>query len=103
MEEALADFDRAVALDEKFGSGAIARRGETYRLMKRYEEALADFDRAVALDESDAGAIAERGDIYRLMGRSQQALADFNRIIALDGHCLGVGKSWTNISDHETI
>ncbi len=43
--EALADFDRAIALDEKY-AWTIARRGETYRLMGKYPEALADFDRA---------------------------------------------------------
>jgi tetratricopeptide (TPR) repeat protein len=44
-EEALADFERAIALDEK-DSWTIARRGEIYRLMGRYDKALADFDRA---------------------------------------------------------
>ncbi len=49
-DEALADFDRAIELDEKY-AWAIARRGETYRLMGKYAEALADFDRAIELDE----------------------------------------------------
>jgi|HubBroStandDraft_3_1064219.scaffolds.fasta_scaffold811635_1 tetratricopeptide (TPR) repeat protein len=31
----------------------IASRGETYRLMGRYEEALTDFNRAIELDPSD--------------------------------------------------
>jgi tetratricopeptide (TPR) repeat protein len=82
-QEALADFDRAIALDEKY-SWAIASRGRTYRLMGRYQEALADFDRAIALDEKLAWVIANRGEAYRLMKRYQEALADFDRAIALD-------------------
>jgi len=73
--EALADLDRAIALDEKY-AGAIASRGETYRQLGRYAEALADFDRAIALDEKDAWAIASRGETNRQMGRYAEALAD---------------------------
>jgi tetratricopeptide (TPR) repeat protein len=32
---------------------AIASRGETYRLMKRYDEALADLNRAIKLDPAN--------------------------------------------------
>ena len=41
-EEALGDLNRAVELDPSY-AWAIAARGETYRLMKRYKEANADF------------------------------------------------------------
>ena len=58
-DQALADFDRAIGLDEKY-AWAIANRGITYRLMDKYELALADFDRAIDLDEKYAWAIAER-------------------------------------------
>lgn len=36
---------------------AIAHRGETYRLMERYDEALADFNQAIGLDPGLAGRI----------------------------------------------
>jgi tetratricopeptide (TPR) repeat protein len=81
--EALADFDRAIELDEKYAQ-AIAKRGETYRQMGRYAEALADFTRAIELDEKYAWAIANRGITYRQMGRYAEALADFTCAIALD-------------------
>ncbi|MGH9753614.1 MAG: tetratricopeptide repeat protein [Blastocatellia bacterium] len=83
MEEALADFNRAIELDEKY-TWAIARRGETYWLMDKYEEAVADFTRAIELDEKYAWAIASRGETYRLMKKYEEALADFNRVIKLD-------------------
>jgi tetratricopeptide (TPR) repeat protein len=64
----------------------IARgwRGETYRLMKRYEEALQDFNYAIELDPKYAWAIALRGETYRLMNRYEEALQDFDRAIELD-------------------
>ncbi len=95
-EEALADFDRAIALDEKI-AWAIAQRGVTYQLMKRYEEALADFDRAIALNEKMDWAIASRGETYQLMERYEEALADFDRAIALDENCLGYCQPWADL------
>ncbi|MBC7252278.1 MAG: tetratricopeptide repeat protein, partial [Anaerolineae bacterium] len=61
----------------------LARRGETYRLMEKYDEALADLNRAVELRPDLAWAIALRGETYRLMGKYDEALADFNRAIEL--------------------
>jgi hypothetical protein len=47
-DKALADLNRAIELDPGDALD-IASRGETYRLMERYEEALADFPTAQAL------------------------------------------------------
>ena len=43
---------------------AITSRGETYRLMERYDEALTDLNRAIELDPDHAWAIASRGHTY---------------------------------------
>ena len=70
--------ERSVTLHD-----VIRRRGQTYRLMGRYEEALTDFHRAIEL-RPDAGWIAaERGQTYRLMDQPEQALADFDQAIEL--------------------
>src|SRR5262249_21168731 len=82
-EEAMADVNRAIELDEKY-DWALAQRGETYRLMGWYEQALADLTRAIELDEKYAWALAQRGETYRLMGWYEQALADLTRAIELD-------------------
>ena len=71
-------------MDEEY-AWAIGTRGDTYRLMGKYEEALVDLNRAIALDKKYAWAIAQRGETYRLMGRYEEALVDLNRAIALDG------------------
>jgi tetratricopeptide (TPR) repeat protein len=81
--EALADFTRAIELDEKYDR-AIAWRGEVYQHLGRYEEALADFTRAIELDEKYDRAIAWRGVVYRCLGRYEEALADYQIAIELD-------------------
>ncbi len=61
--EALADFNRAIELDERYAL-AIASRGQTYRLMGKYPEALVDFDKAIELNGKYTWAIAKRGETY---------------------------------------
>ncbi|MEH2369042.1 tetratricopeptide repeat protein [Nostoc sp.] len=63
---------------------AIARRGQTYRLMKRYPEALEYFDRAIELNPKLDSAIAHRGQTYLMLKLYNEALVDFNRAIDLD-------------------
>jgi tetratricopeptide (TPR) repeat protein len=74
-DEALADHTRATELDPSYAL-AIARRGQTYRLMERYDEALADLNHAIELNPSDAEFIAQRGATYRLMGRLLPGVED---------------------------
>src|SRR5438045_1219504 len=79
-EEALADFDRAIALDEKY-AWAIASRGEIYRLMKRYEEALADFDHAIALNEKSDWYRYLRAQVYLAIVLVYDSARDLNDAI----------------------
>jgi tetratricopeptide (TPR) repeat protein len=50
---------------------AIASRGQTFRLMERYEEALADFNRAIELDPGDDDYIMKRAEIQRHIGPAE--------------------------------
>jgi tetratricopeptide (TPR) repeat protein len=83
LQEALKDFDRAIALDDKDGR-AIVSRGQIYRQMGFYDEALKEFDHAIELDDKNGWAIVSRGQTYRQMGRYDEALEDFDRAIELD-------------------
>jgi tetratricopeptide (TPR) repeat protein len=65
-------------------SSTDIERGETYRLMGRYDEAIAGYTRAIDLDTTRAWVVAERGETYQLMERCDEAIADFNRAIDLD-------------------
>ncbi|MBP0021741.1 MAG: hypothetical protein J7647_29825 [Cyanobacteria bacterium SBLK] len=79
----LAELDRAIIRNPE-DARAIARRGECYRLMARYEEALGDFNRAIALKPEYDWAIAHRGECYRLMARYEEALENFGDAIQLN-------------------
>src|SRR5687768_9196573 len=48
-QEALADFNKALALDPNYAQ-AYANRGLVYRQTKRYDAALADYARAIEID-----------------------------------------------------
>jgi tetratricopeptide (TPR) repeat protein len=79
----VADLTRAIELDPEL-AWAIAARGETYRLMDRYEDAVADLTRAIELSPDDAEVIGTRGQAYQAMGRHEDAVADLTRAIELD-------------------
>lgn len=65
---------------------ALAMRGWTLRLTKKYQEAIADFDRAIQLNPKLAWVIASRADTYRLMGIYSEAIINFNDAIQLDAN-----------------
>jgi tetratricopeptide (TPR) repeat protein len=71
-------------LDTRWHAVTLASRGETYRLIGRYENSLVDFDRATELNSNYAWAIARRGVAYGQMRRYEEALADFNCAIELN-------------------
>jgi len=61
----------------------IGTRGQTYRLLGRFEEALADLSHAIDLDSEYDWAFAQHGENYRRMGRHEEALADLRCAIEL--------------------
>jgi tetratricopeptide (TPR) repeat protein len=71
-------------LDAKHLIVAYGERGESYRLVGRYDDALADFSRAIELDPESSWSFTRRGDTYRGMKRYDDALADYSRAIELD-------------------
>ena len=81
-QEALADFDRAIALDANYAQ-AYANRGQVHRQMNRLEPALADYNKALSLDQNYAAAYLGRGQVYRAQGRALDALNDYNRAIQM--------------------
>ena len=81
-QEALADFDRAIAIDANYAQ-AYANRGQVHRQMNRLDLALADYNKALALDQNYAAAYLGRGQVYRAQGRALDALNDYNRAIQM--------------------
>lgn len=82
-EQAIANFDRALALDPLY-AGAYLLRGIAFSTRNDYERAIADFDQVLALDARATFAYAHRGIAFWKRKDAQQAIADFDRALMLD-------------------
>jgi tetratricopeptide (TPR) repeat protein len=88
-QRAIADFDRALALDPTY-AWAYVLRGMAFSAGEEYQRAIADFDRALALDARAASAYAHRGIAYTERREYQRAIADFDRALVLDPELEGI-------------
>ncbi|MFF4588997.1 tetratricopeptide repeat protein [Streptomyces sp. NPDC001388] len=82
-EAALAEYDRAIALDPGLVRAHYGR-GLTLQLTGDLAAATAAFDRADELAPGTDWIVAERAETHRLAGRFEEAVADYDRAIALD-------------------
>ncbi|WP_345113931.1 tetratricopeptide repeat protein [Streptomyces drozdowiczii] len=82
-EEALAEFDRAIAHSAR-NALALAHRGEGHRLLHNHDQAVADFTAALELDPTDAWALGSRGQTHQQAGRNPEAIADLTAALELD-------------------
>ncbi|MEU3930654.1 tetratricopeptide repeat protein [Streptomyces sp. NPDC029044] len=82
-EEALAEYDRALALDPGLAP-AYRSRAMTKGELGDYEGALTDLDEALSLHPEDARGRAIRGDYLRIEDRYDKALLDLDEAIRLD-------------------
>ncbi len=88
FDEALASYDRAVALRPDHAE-ALCNRGATLHELKRFDEALASYDRALALRSNYAEALCNRGATLHELKRFDDALASYDRALALRPDCAG--------------
>ena len=82
--DAIADLDRAVIIDNRFAT-AYYNRAVTYAALGDLQKALSDAAKAVSLGGKD---IAEyyhlRGQIYRRLGNRDAAISDFRSTLRLN-------------------
>lgn len=83
FDEALASYDRAIALKPDFAE-AHNNRGLVLEDLMRLDEALASYDRAIALKSDYAGACNNRGNVLFDMNRFEDALESYDRALALN-------------------
>ncbi|MFI7396441.1 AAA family ATPase, partial [Streptomyces tendae] len=74
-EEALVEFDRALAHDASHAH-AWAGRGRTHRWLGHHDKALADLTVALELDPTLTWALTARGETHHLAGHYEQAITD---------------------------
>ena len=83
IEQALADYGRAVALNPH-SAQAYNNLGVALRTRGNPEAALASYRRAVALAPDDAGIYSNMGNVLRTLGRHEEAVASLHRSLELN-------------------
>lgn len=87
--EALAAFDRAIALDST-RADAFVGRGRTLARLRRYDEAFEAYGRAVTLAPSDPMILRYRGHNYINVRKIDLALADLEKAEAMKKDDFGI-------------
>jgi tetratricopeptide (TPR) repeat protein len=77
-EEAIADYDKAIALDPK-SADAYYNRGIAYYNLELYEKAIADYGKAIALNPKHATAHNNRESAYAALKRYEEASAHMEK------------------------
>ena len=79
-EEALSDFNQAIALDPKSGA-AFNSRGNEYFRLGDYERAIADYNEAVFLDPNPSVVYCNRAGAWLACGEIEIAIDDYSEAI----------------------
>ena len=82
LDEALASYDRAIALKPGYAD-AFNNKGNALRELRRLDEALTSYDQAIALEPNHADAFNNRGSTLTELKRFDEALASCDKAIAL--------------------
>jgi tetratricopeptide (TPR) repeat protein len=102
-DEAVRDFDRAIAISPQWAAGYL-NRGLARRQLGRFDEALADLERAVMLDPSLTAAYNERGRIFVERGETGRAAEELSRSLAIAPTANGYyqrGQLWQSLRQYE--
>ena len=81
-EEAIASFDKAIALNPD-DHAPLYNRGTVLQDLNRLDEALASYDKAIAIKPDHAEAFIDRGHVLMRLRGLDEARASYNRGIAL--------------------
>ena len=84
-DEAIADFDKAIATPHPFDF-MYDNRATAYYSLGKYQEALRDYDRAIALNPNNPNSYNGRALTYRALGNFAAAQEDFTKSCAMGGY-----------------
>ncbi len=82
-DEALHDFDAAIAHDSNYAI-AYVNRGSVYAALDRRDDALENYTHALAIDPTDPLTYLLRGQAYAGIDEHRAALADYTQAIKLE-------------------
>jgi tetratricopeptide (TPR) repeat protein len=82
-EEALAEFDRALALDP-YNVAALYGRGLIYQSEKQHEQAVADFTAANGLSPQKVEPLLGRAASYLALDKTREAAVDLDEAVQAD-------------------
>ena len=90
-EEALAEFDRALALDP-YNVQALYGRGLIYQGEKQHQQAIADFTAANGLSPQKVEPLLGRATSYLALDKAKEATADLDEAVQADPNS---AKAWS--------
>jgi Tfp pilus assembly protein PilF len=91
-EEALAEFERALALDP-YNAQALYSRGLIYQTEKQHEKAIEDFSSAHGLTPQRAEPLVARAVSYLALDKVKEAITDLDEAVQADPNS---ALAWSN-------
>ncbi len=82
FEQAVAQYDAAIAADPQFALAYVSR-GNAYLGLSNYDAAISDYSNALAMDGALAEAFRARGELYWSIGDLTNAEQDFATLVQL--------------------
>lgn len=89
LEQAIADFGKAIEIDPKnarsyYNRGTVyLALGQTSKKKEFFERAIADFSAAIAVNPKYAKAFGNRGLSYAMLGQHEQAISDYDKNVEI--------------------
>ena len=83
IDDAIADYDRAIAINPK-DFNAFNSRGKAFVVKGDRYRAIADFTQAIQFGPSYVEAYNNRGLSHEVLGRRTDAIADFRKAQSID-------------------
>ena len=83
LDQAIEDFNRAIALDPAFFK-AYLNRGAAFVNRGQFDQANADFDEAIALHPSYPEAYNAKGSLFGMSGALDKAIEQFSKAIEIN-------------------
>ena len=80
MDEAIACFDKALAVDSR-NAEALVKKGTALERLRKSQEALDCYDGAIAIDDSMTIAYLYKGGLYNRLERFAEALACYEKAL----------------------